>query len=110
MFKKLILSFTTLALVAASAATYNVTLYQDSKLNGKTLKPGEYRLEVKDNAVVLRNKKDSTEAAARTETNAKKFSGTSVLYNDKDEVTEIRLGGTTTKVILTTDNNARGGN
>ncbi|MGA7415711.1 MAG: hypothetical protein WBW33_34880 [Bryobacteraceae bacterium] len=110
MFKKLILSFTTVALAIASAATYNVTLYQDSKLNGKTLKPGEYRLEVKDNAVVLKNKKDVTEAAARTETNAKKFSGTSVLYNDKDEVTEIRLGGTTTKVILTTDNNARGGN
>jgi hypothetical protein len=101
MFKNLILSFTTVALVVASAATYNVTLYQDSKLNGKTLKPGEYRLEVKDNAVILKSS---------TETNAKKFSGTSVLYNDKDEVTEIRLGGTTTKVILTTDNNARGGN
>jgi hypothetical protein len=110
MFKKLILSFTTVALAVASAATYNVTLYQDSKLNGKTLKPGEYRLEVKDNAVILKSNKDTTEAAARTETNAKKFSGTSVLYNDKDEVTEIRLGGTTTKVILTTDNNARGGN
>ena len=87
MFKKLILSFTTVALAVASAATYNVTLYQDSKLNGKTLKPGEYRLEVKDNAVILKSNKDTTEAAARTETNAKKFSGTSVLYNDKDEVT-----------------------
>ena len=54
MFKNLILSFTTVALVVASAATYNVTLYQDSKLNGKTLKPGEYRLEVKDNAVILK--------------------------------------------------------
>ncbi len=110
MFTKLILSFMTVALVVASAATYKVTLYQDSKLNGKTLKPGEYRLEVKDNAVILKNNKDTTEAAARTETNAKKFSGTSVLYNDKDEVTEIRLGGTTTKVILSTDNNTRGGN
>jgi hypothetical protein len=109
MLKKLILSFTTVALMVASAATYNVTLFQDSKVNGKSLKPGEYRLEVKDNAVVLKNKKDVTEAAARTETSAKKFSDTSVLYNNKDEVTEIRLGGTTTKIILTPDT-AKGGN
>ncbi len=109
MLKKLILSFTTVALMVASAATYNVTLFQDSKVNGKSLKPGDYRLEVKDNAVVLKNKKDVTEAAARTETSAKKFSDTSVLYNNKDEVTEIRLGGTTTKIILTPDT-AKGGN
>jgi hypothetical protein len=109
MLKKLFLSFTTVALMVASAATYNVTLFQDSKVNGKSLKPGEYRLEVKDNAVVLKNKKDVTEAAARTETSAKKFSDTSVLYNNRDEVTEIRLGGTTTKVIFTPDT-AKGGN
>jgi hypothetical protein len=109
MLKKLVLSFITVAVIAASAATYNVTLFQDSKINGKSLKPGDYRLEVKDNAVVLKNKKDVTEAAARTENNSKKFSDTSVLYNNKDEVTEIRLGGTTTKVILTPDN-AKGGN
>lgn len=108
MLKKFILSFTTVAVMVASAATYNVTLFQDSKINGKSLKPGEYRLEVKDNAVVLKSHKDVTEAAARTETNPTKFSGTAVLYNSKDEVTEIRLGGTTTKVILTPDT-AKGG-
>jgi hypothetical protein len=110
MFKKLILSFATVALAVASAATYNVTLYQDSKLSGTTLKPGDYRVEVKNNTVILKGHKETAQVAVRTETNDKKFTGTSVLYNDKDEVTEIRLGGTTTKLILTTDNNSRGGN
>ncbi len=107
MLKKLILCFTTAVLVA-SAATYHVTLFQDSKVNGKSLKAGDYRIEIKDNAVLIKGDHDVIEAPARTETADKKFSTTTVRYNSNSEVTEIQLGGTNKHIVVLPDK-ANGG-
>lgn len=100
MLKKLLFCFMTAVLVA-SAATYHVTLFQNSKLNGKTLKPGDYKVEVKDNTVVLTGNREVIEAPARTETADKKFASTTVRYNSDSEVTEIQIGGTNKHIIVT---------
>lgn len=102
--KKLILSFATLALAVASAAsTHRVQLFQTSTVGGTELQPGEYKLTVDGNKAVITKGKQTVEAAVKTETADSKFSSTSVRYsngNGKYKVQEIRLGGTTTKLVF----------
>jgi hypothetical protein len=102
--KKLLFSFATIALAAASAASsYKITLFQPSIVNGTELKPGEYKVEVTDNKAVIKRGKTSIEAPVRTETADTKFSSTSVRYKNGDgkyRLEEIHLGGTNTKLIF----------
>lgn len=106
MTNKLILSFATVALAAVSAAdSYRVTLFQPSVVNGTTLKPGEYRVEVKENKATIKGEGNKVEADVRTEASADKFGSTAVRYtNDggRYKVEEIRVGGTKTKLIFAT--------
>ena len=105
MINKLALSFSVFALAIASAASsYNVTLYQPSIVNGTELKPGEYKVEVKDNNAVLSKGRQSVQAPVKTETAETKFSSTSVRYSNGDgkyRLQEIRIGGTNTKLVFT---------
>jgi hypothetical protein len=102
--KKILLSFATLALAVASAATtHRVTLFQPSTVNGTELKPGEYKITLKDNKAVITSGKTSVEADVKQETADSKFSSTTVRYRNGDgkyTVQEIRLGGTTTKLVF----------
>ena len=104
MTKKLLLSFGTLALAAASAASsYRITLFQPSIVGGKELKPGEYKVTLKDNKALIAKGKDSVEADVKTETADAKFSSTTVRYSNGDgkyKVQEIRLGGTNTRLVF----------
>lgn len=101
--KKILFGFTTLALAIASAATYRVTLFQPSIIAGTELKPGDYKIEVKDNKAVVKGGKSVVEADVRVETADQKFGATSVRYTNADgkmKVQEIRLGGTNSKIVF----------
>jgi hypothetical protein len=101
---KLLLSFATLALAAASAASHRITLFQPSLLNGSELKPGDYKVEVKDNKAIITRGGDSVEAPVKIETADSKYGSTSVRYANGDgkyRLQEIRLGGTNTKLVFT---------
>ena len=102
--KKILFGFTTLALALASAAVnYKVTLFQPSMINGTELKPGDYKLELKDNKAVLKSGKSVVEANVKVENAAKKFDSTSVRYSNAEgklKIQEIRLGGTTSKIVF----------
>jgi hypothetical protein len=103
MIKKILVLFTCLALAAAFADTYRVTLFQPSELAGKQLKPGDYKLELKDGKVTLVKGKEVVEAPVKVETSDQKFSATSVRYSNGDgkmKIQEIRLGGTKTKLVF----------
>jgi hypothetical protein len=102
--KKILLSFATVALAVASAAqTHRVTLFQPSVVAGTELKPGEYKVTVEGDKATLTSGKTSVSANVKTETADSKFSSTTVRYSNGDgkyTVQEIRLGGTTTKVVF----------
>jgi hypothetical protein len=101
MMKKLLFSFSTVALASAFAASsYSVTLFDEGVLDGKSLAPGQYKMQVNDESVVLKHNKDVTEVPAKTELTDKKFSTTSVLYNDQHQVTGIEIGGTNKKIVF----------
>jgi subtilase family serine protease len=102
--KKILLSFATVALTVASAAnSYRVTLFQPAIVNGTELKPGDYKVTLKENKAVLTSGKKSVEANVRQETADSKFSSTTVRYTDeagKYRVQEIRIGGTNTRLVF----------
>jgi hypothetical protein len=101
---RLLLSFGTLALAIASAATkYNFSLFEPSFVAGQELKPGDYKLELNGDKVMIKVGKQIVEAPVKVENAPEKFDGTSVRYADANghmNVTEIRIGGTYTKLIF----------
>ncbi|MCC7342784.1 MAG: hypothetical protein KJZ78_12520 [Bryobacteraceae bacterium] len=104
MMKKLVLLLVCVAVAVASAAdTYKVTLFQSSIVAGTELKPGDYKLDLEDGKVVIRQGKTSVETKVKVENGKQKFAATSVRYENTDGksvVQEIRLGGTTTTLVF----------
>ena len=109
----MLLATATLALVnLASAATYSVKLTTPVVIDGKELKAGDYKVEVKDTTAVIRSGKDSTEVKIRTESNPRKYDSTTVRFTQtdgKNNLEEIRLGGTKTKLVFDSAKTANGG-
>ena len=104
MTRKFLLSFAILALSAvASAKSYTVTLFQPSIVGGAELQPGEYKLDLSESKVTLRNGKKSAEATVTVESADQKFPSTSIRYRNGDgkyRIQEIRLGGTKTRLVF----------
>jgi hypothetical protein len=103
--KKFVFAFATLALAAAIAAAnhYTVEFTVPSEINGKVLQPGAYKMELTGNHVVLKSGKTTIETDARVENEDKKFFDTTVRYEpgtQSSKIEEIRIGGTTIKVIF----------
>jgi hypothetical protein len=102
--KKLFVLFAAGALtIAAAAQNYKITLFQESVVAGSTLQPGDYKVIVEGEKVVISKGKQTVETTAKLETNGSKYSSTSVRYENGDgkyRVKEIRLGGTNTKLVF----------
>jgi hypothetical protein len=98
--KKLIFSFATIALAVASAASYNVTLYQPSQVGDKQLQPGEYKVELHENTAVFSKGKEKVEANVKVEAGERKNQATSIRYGVNSEIQQIRLKGTNTTLVF----------
>ncbi len=101
--KKLLFAFAIVGLAIASAKSYNVTLFQPSNVGDTELQPGNYKLELNEQTVTLRNNKQSVSAPVKVETGEKKNVSTTVRYSNGDgkyRIQEIRLGGTNMKLVL----------
>jgi hypothetical protein len=106
MVKNILFGFASLALAIASAASsYNVTFYQPVMISGSELKPGDYKLELKDKTAVIKQGKTVTEAPVTVATDNQKYSRTSVRLNGM-QVEEIRIGGTNTRIVFDKTSNA----
>lgn len=80
-----------------------VTLYQPSLLKGVELKPGEYKNLAEGEKLILQSGKTKAEAVVKIEQMSEKFGATSIRYVNGDgkmRITEIRIGGTRTKLIV----------
>jgi len=92
-----------MSLVWAGAMSSKVTLFQPSTLNGVELKPGEYKVHVDGEKLTLQNGKTKAEAGVKAEQAEQKFGATSIRYQNGDgkmRITEIRIGGTNTKLVV----------
>jgi hypothetical protein len=110
MITKFMLGIGVFALAVASAATsYRVTFFSSSNFAGTEVKAGEYKLEVKDGKAVLKQGKTVVEAPVRVETADKKFYDNSIKY-EGSKVQEIRIGGTTMRLVFEGVSSAKGDN
>jgi hypothetical protein len=101
--KKLLVSFVTVALAIASAASNNFTLTLDHPCTVGTtqLKAGEYKVTTEDGKISLKLGKTITELPAKMETADKRFDSTTVRIDNKTQkLEEIRVGGSTTRIVF----------
>ena len=107
---KFVFAFTILAIVATFAGTPSAklpvahdTLNKPAIVHGTALKAGDYRLTIDASKVTFLIDKDSREISAKVETGDKKYDVTEVQYDgvgNQATITEIRLGGTKTKLLF----------
>ena len=91
--------------VAFAASSYHVTLYKATTVNGTQLKPGEVKVELQGDKVILKQGKTTVETNVTVLNGDKKFLDSTVSYSGdsaNNQVQEIRLGGTTTKILFET--------
>jgi hypothetical protein len=90
-------SFSCLALSAFGAS---LTVTTAVSAGASQMKPGEYKFEMQGDKLVFKSGKTViAEVPASTETAAKKFADTT--YESKDgKITAIRVGGSTTRIVL----------
>src|SRR6185369_12279747 len=99
----LALALATAGTIPAVGSNFKITLSQPSVVNGADLKAGEYRLTLGAEKVTISDGKKNVEAPISVETVDKKFDQTAIHYTSvagKFKVSEIRLGGTKTKLIF----------
>lgn len=100
MVRKIMLGLGTLALaVATAASSHMVKIYDTVYVNGTKLQPGDYRVEVNQNTATLKNGKTVVEAPVKVEQSNEKFFTNSLTVNGQN-LEEIRLGGTHTKLVF----------
>ncbi len=110
MMKRVLVLFALVALVCAFAgtvpvpgSTFKVNFTKVSLVKGKELKAGEYRVTMGADKVTISDEKTTVDATAKFETGTEKFKITAVLYREIDGkavISEIRVGGTTTKITF----------
>ncbi len=96
--------FATFALAVAGAKSgYDVTFFQPSIVAGTELKPGDYKVEVDGDKATITHGKNTVQAAVKVENGDEKYPKTLIRYNNADgkyHLTEIKLGGTHTKLVF----------
>jgi hypothetical protein len=96
----------TVALLSASATTRHMSISDPVWLGQNELKAGEYNVEVNGDKAVIRSVKGRVEVPVKVETVPEKYDSTAWRTEDvngKNELIEIRLGGTHQKVVLQTE-------
>lgn len=98
----LVLSVISMAIASAASNTFRIDLYQPTVVNGTSFKPGEAKLEIKENKAVLKQGKTTVEASVKVESVKEKYLYTTVGYKDgsKNEIKDISIAGTTTHIIF----------
>lgn len=110
MLKKTLVSFVAVGAFAAIAATgtYKVNLMQNSILDGKQLKAGTYKVDVENDMATLKHGNTTVQAPAREETAQNKFENTQMVYTNNN-LQEIDIGGSHTKIVFTPAGHAKAG-
>jgi hypothetical protein len=98
--KKFLSAIFCLSMLALNAFGAGFTVTQPIKAGSIELKPGAYKFEVKGEKVVFKEGKNVVaEVPVTTETAPKKYADTTY-ESANGQITAIRVGGTTTRLVL----------
>jgi len=94
--------FALAASVAYAASSYHVTLYKATTISGTQLNPGDCKLELQGDKVVIKQGKTTVEANVTVQNAPQKFALTSVGYDEgsSTQLHDVRLAGTTLKLLF----------
>ena len=112
MLKKLSLAAVVAAAsLIASSNTYKVNVLENTSVNGKQIKAGDYKVALDGNTATLKHGKEVVTVPAHTEQAPTKYQNTAIKYVN-NAIEEIHIGGTTTKIVFTPEagGNAGGSN
>jgi hypothetical protein len=99
--KTIILGFVALGATAfASSNTFRVHIFQNSVVEGKTLKAGDYKLSMNNGTAVIRQGKTSIQVPAREETAPTKAASTELTYLNNQDLEAINVGGSHTRIVF----------
>lgn len=105
MTKKLFASFIVFgAMTFAASNTFKVQVFQDSVVEGKTLKAGEYKIMMENGNALIKQGKETIQVAAKEVTTPDKAPSTELMYQSGNNLHEIRVGGSHTGIVF--DNSA----
>lgn len=99
----LLIAAALLCVGGAMAKTHTITLHNPTTIGDAELKPGNYKMQIQGERVVITNGKQKVESVVKVEEGEERFSRDSVRYNEADgkmRVREIRLGGTNTRLVF----------
>jgi len=103
--KTLLLSFVALGATAfASSNTFKMTLTQDSTVEGKALKAGDYKVSIENGNAMIKQGRETIEVAAHEESDQSKYPVTELVYHDGENLSEVHFGGTHTKIVFDSAN------
>jgi hypothetical protein len=97
------------AAFASSDKPFKITLTQDSVVEGKTLKAGDYKVSFENGNAIIKQGKDVIQVPAREENDAMKFESNSLVYQNDGKLSEVRFGGTHTKIVFDGDSSMHAG-
>ncbi|HLW76398.1 MAG TPA: hypothetical protein VKS01_05420 [Bryobacteraceae bacterium] len=101
--KKLIVSFATLALGIASAASHSftMTITHATFVGNTQLNAGDYKVQPEGDKIAIKVGKSVVDVPAKVETADKKFDSTTIRINDKTQkIEEIHVGGTNMRIVF----------
>ena len=101
--KTRILGLALLALSAAVAKDFTITLYQPAVVAGKSLAAGDYRVAVHGDTAVISRGKEKVESPVKVVESDRKYSSTTVQCGtDKGHtvIQEIQVSGTKTRLVF----------
>jgi len=92
--------------VALAASSYTVKVVDPTWVGQTQLKPGDYKVQLEGDKVQFKMGKTVVEVPAKMETSKEKFSFTELgtrVVDGKAKLEEIDLGGTNSKIVITSD-------
>jgi hypothetical protein len=111
-FAKFAFVFGTFALGLVFAASHQMVISSPTWVNGKELKPGDYKLQMQANSVTIQGHETSIQVPAEIQTSAAKHPYTtfrSETVNGKQQLEEVDLGGTKTTILFKSGSSGAGG-
>jgi hypothetical protein len=106
----LLLSFLVLGATAfAASKPFHISILQDSVIEGKTVKAGDYKVSVENGNAIFKQGKQTFEVPAKEVSDPNKVQNTELTYKDNTDLQEIRIGGTNTKIVFDGAGSAQSG-
>ena len=105
-----IVAFISIGLAAGTVSRYSITIGEPAEIGVRSVKPGEYSVEVEGNKATLKGGGTSIEMPVRVVEGDAKFSRTAVRYDTaggKYHLEQIQIGGTKTTLIFGGDSGSK---